>query len=236
MFNIKIDASKCTSLVEGLHQFDKSTYDCFRYSNFSFNSGKIYGIISEYGQGCMYLSYLLGGRVEFDNLQISLNDKNVAKEDLASISWNLEPSKEKYKNERVKKSIDKSLHESSREESFDKIAEKFLLTESRYNIRLKQLSGERWRASAALGYVKEKKIFYTPYKTSDFYYQMLQRGLLKVLRNLTEDGAMVLLATGSDVVLKHIVNECIYLDREYDFENLKKRYLEMFGEDNWIKE
>ena len=65
---------------------------------------------------------------------------------------------------------------------------------------------------------------------------MLQRGLLKVLRNLTEDGAMVLLATGSDVVLKHIVNECIYLDREYDFENLKKRYLEMFGEDNWIKE
>lgn len=79
------------------------------------------------------------------------------------------------------------------------------MTESRYNIRLKQLSGERWKASAALGYVKEKKIFYTPYETSDFYYQMLQRGLLKVLRNLTEDEAMVLLATGSDVASESYV-------------------------------
>lgn len=235
MFNIKIDSSKCTSLVEGLHKFDKSTYDIFKYSDFSFNSGKIYGIISEYGQGCMYLSYLLGGRVEFNNLQISINDKKVVKEDLASISWNLEPSKEKYKNEIVKKSIDKALRESSREESFDQIAEKFLLTKSRYSRRLMQLSGERWRASAALGYAKEKNIFYTPYKTSDFYYQMLQNGLLKALRNLTDDGAIVLLTAGSDVVIKHIVDECIYLDREYDFDNLKKVYLEEFGENNWIK-
>lgn len=135
MFNIKIDSSKCTSLIEGLHKFDKSTYDIFKYSDFSFNSGKTYGIISEYGQGCMYLSYLLGGRVEFNNLQISINDKKVVKEDLASISWNLEPLKEKYKNEIVKKSIDKALRESSREESFDQIAEKFLLTESRYSRR-----------------------------------------------------------------------------------------------------
>lgn len=235
MFNIKIDSSKCTSLIEGLHKFDKSTYDIFKYSDFSFNSGKTYGIISEYGQGCMYLSYLLGGRVEFNNLQISINDKKVVKEDLDSISWNLEPLKEKYKNEIVKKSIDKALRESSREESFDQIAEKFLLTESRYSRRFMQLSGERWRASAALGYAKEKKIFYTSYETSEFYYQMLQNGLLKALRNLRDDGAIVLLTAGSDVVLKHIVDECIYLDREYDFENLKKVYLEEFGENNWIK-
>lgn len=64
---------------------------------------------------------------------------------------------------------------------------------------------------------------------------MLQNGLLKALRNLRDDGAIVLLTVGSDVVLKHIVDECIYLDREYDFENLKKVYLEEFGENNWIK-
>lgn len=218
MFNIEIDSSRCTSLVEGCQRLDKSTYDYFRYSDFSLNSGKIYGIISEYGQGCMYLSYLLGGRLEFDNLQISLNDEKVVKEDLAAISWNLEPSKEKYKNSRVKKSIDKALREGSREESFDEIAEKFILTKPRYDRKLRQLSGERWRASAALGYAKEKKIFYAPYQTSEFYYQMSHSGLLQTLRNLTEDGAMVLLPAGSDRFLKHIVDECLYLDRDEYFE------------------
>lgn len=235
MFQIKIDSSKCTSLLEDVHQFDKSMYDCFWYSDFSFNSGKIYGIVSEYRQGCMYLSYLLGGKVEFGNLRISLNDKQVFKEDLASISWNLEPEKEKYKNETVKKSIEKALRKSSREESFNTIAEKFVLTEPRYSRKLRCLSGERWRASAALGYAKEKKIFYSPYESSEFYYQMSQSGLLKALRNLTEDGAIVILAGGSDVVLKHIVDECVYLGREYDFDKLRKRYSEVFGEDNWIK-
>lgn len=235
MFHIKIDSSRCISLVEGIHKFDKVTYDCFKYGDFLFHSGKIYGIISEYGQGCMYLSYLLGGKVEFQNLQILLNDKEVVKEDLASISWNLEPSKEKYKNEMVKKSIDKALGESGRGESFDEIAKKFILTRPRYSRKLIQLSGERWRASAALGYAKEKKIFYAPYNTSEFYYQMSQSGLIKVLRNLTEDGAIVLLPSGSDVVLKHLVDKCVYLDREYDFENLKRSYSEMFGEGNWVK-
>lgn len=125
----------------------------------------------------------------------------------------------------MKKSIDKALCEGCRGESFDKIAEKFLLTKPRYDRKLIQLSGERWKASAALGYAKEKKIFYTPYETSEFYYNMLQKGLLEVLKNLTEDGTIILLSAGSDIVLKHIADECIYLDSEYDFEDMKKLYL-----------
>lgn len=222
MFHIVIDSSGCTSILEGFHRFDKSTYDCFRYSDFSFSSGKIYGIISEYEMGCMYLSYLMGGRIDFDNLRIFLNDKLIAQKDLRAISWNLEPSNEKYKNQVVQKSIEKALLESGRKESFADIAEAFILTEPRYNRQLRRLSGERWRAAAALGYAKNKKIFYAPYKPSAFYYQMSQSGLLKALRNLTEDGAMVFLPAGSDAALKHMADECVYLDREYDFGHLEK--------------
>lgn len=70
---------------------------------------------------------------------------------LEQTSWNLEPSHEKYKNAVVKKSIEKALLKNRCIEEFDKIAEKFILTEPRYDRKLFQLSGERWRASAALG-------------------------------------------------------------------------------------
>ena len=234
MFEVKIDSSKCVSLIEGGAWLDKTIYDSWRYADLTFESGKIYGIISEYMQGCMYLSYLLGGRVDFGNLQIYFNKKKIEKEDLSLISWNLEPSHEKYRNKEVKKSIEKMLQKSKCEDSFEKIAEKFILTEPRYSRKLFQLSGERWRASAALGYAAGKQIFYAPYERSQFYYCMSQTGLIKVLRNLTDSGAMVLLPACSDVVLKHIVDECVYLDREYDIDSLKQLY-SMSGEENWIR-
>lgn len=203
---------------------DKTIYDCWYYADLTFESGKIYGIISEYGLGCMYLAYLLGGRVDFGNLQIYFNKKKIKKEDLSLISWNLEPSREKYRNKEVKKSIEKMLQKGKCEDSFEKIAEKFILTEPRYSRKLFQLSGERWRASAALGYAAGKQIFYAPYETSQFYYSMSQTGLIKVLRNLTDSGAIVLLPACSDVVLKHIVDECVYLNRAYDIDSLRQLY------------
>ena len=96
MFKIQIDSSRCVSLVEGGVAFDKTVLECWRYEDLSFESGKIYGLISEYGRGCMYVSYLLGGRVDFDDLRIYYNDRKITKKDLSEISWNLEPDYEKY--------------------------------------------------------------------------------------------------------------------------------------------
>lgn len=237
MFQIQIDSSGCVSLVEGTAALDKTVSDNWRYEDLSFESGKIYGLISEYGRGCMYVSYLLGGRVDFDDLRIYYNDRKITKKDLSEISWNLEPYHEKYRKRAVKQSIEKALQKGSCTDSFEQIAEKFILTEPRYDRKLFQLSGERWRASAALGYALGKQIFYAPYQTSAFYYQMAGVGLVKVLRNLTDAGALVLLPGGSDRVLRHIVDECVYLDenREYDIDYLRQLYLERCGEGNWIK-
>lgn len=59
MFKIQIDSLGCVSLVEGAVTLEKTVCECWRYEDVSFESGKIYGLISEYEQGCMYLSYLL---------------------------------------------------------------------------------------------------------------------------------------------------------------------------------
>lgn len=213
-------------------------YDCLFYRNLRLESGRIYGLISEYGQGCMYLSYLLGGKVATDELNIYVDEKKMSMQDLAKLSWNLEPSKEKYRSAVVIKAIQKAIKKNGLSDSFSDIQKRFFLTPSRQDRKFFQLSGERWRASAALGYAERKRIFYAPYKTSDFYYEMCQSGLLKALKELADSGAIVLLPCGSDYFLKHIVDECIYLDRMHDcyMEELRSRYQEIFGHKEWIRD
>ena len=57
-----------------------------------------------------------------------------------------------------------------------------------------------------------------------------------ILRKLTDEGAIVLLPVGSDVFIKHIADEVIYIDRKYDIEGLKKTYKTYFKSSNnsWI--
>ncbi|MCM1112414.1 MAG: hypothetical protein NC399_04085 [Muribaculum sp.] len=234
---LKIDSSKCTSLIEnGACLGKRKFYDTWRYRDLEFESGKIYALVSEYGQGCMYLSHLLGGKVDFGRLRIYIDKNEVHRKDLEAISWNLEPSEESYRSAIVKKSIEKALSRKKSDEKFEDIQQRFLLTEQRLDRRLFQLSGERWRACAALGYANGRKIFFSPYKTSSFYYDMCLSGLVKVLRELTESGAVVFLAAGTDGFVKHIVDECIYLDldREFLVGELRERYGKMFKHEEWI--
>ena len=97
-FQITIDVSACTSLIEVSAYFGKHYgRDCWRYSNQQFESGKIYGLISEHEQGCMYLSYLLGGKIDFGDLRMSWTGNRIQRKDLECVSWNLEPACESYR-------------------------------------------------------------------------------------------------------------------------------------------
>lgn len=234
-FKLRVDSTDCTSLIAGSAFLGKDKfYDTWWYRSLDFESGKIYALISEHGQGCMYLSYLLGGRVDFGDLKVYLNENEVTPEDLSLISWNLEASDEKYGRSTVRKAIRKALSRNNAKESFADIQQKFLLTEERLDVRLAWLSGERWRASAALGYAEGKKIFFSPYKTSSFYNRMCSSCLIKALRELTENGAVIFLAAASDRFVKHIVDECIYLDKDFDIDELKQAYEELFHNTDWI--
>ena len=223
-FCINIDSSRCTSLLEGgAFVGREKLYDIWRYNSLKFESGNIYALVGEYGQGCMYLSYLLGGKVDFGDLKIYINGSEIRKPDLELISWNLEPNEERYGSMAVRKSIEKALGRNKSLESFSDIQDKFLLTQERFGRKFKCLSGERWRASAALGYAEECRIFYAPYKTSNFYYQMCQSGLLKALRELTDAGAIVLLPVGSDEFVKYIADKCLYIKPcSYNIDNLRQ--------------
>ncbi|MBR1738624.1 MAG: hypothetical protein IJ736_16740, partial [Firmicutes bacterium] len=179
-----------------------------------------------------YLSYLLGGRIEFGDVRIYCNDNLTFQDELGEISWNLEPLYEPYGKKKVRKSIEKVLLNSSKED-FQTIADKFLLTERRYEVKYKNLSGERWRAASAFGYAQNKRIYFAPYMPSKFYYNMCRSGLLKALRELAKSGALVILPVGSDEFIKHIADKVIYLNRSYDIDSVRSYYDKHFG-GKWI--
>lgn len=96
-FEIRVDALECTSLTEGCALLEgKDIFDAWRYENVKLESGKIYGLVGEYQHGPRYLSYLLGGRVAFGDLKVFCNDVELSQSMLEQVSWNLEPSNEKY--------------------------------------------------------------------------------------------------------------------------------------------
>ncbi|MDE5892564.1 MAG: hypothetical protein K2H45_06560, partial [Acetatifactor sp.] len=100
-FSIRVDVIQ-RNMADGGTYFGKDYgYDCLHYRNLRLESGRIYGLISEYGQGCMYLSYLLGGKVDTKELSISVNEKETSRRELEKLSWNLETSREHYRNEVV---------------------------------------------------------------------------------------------------------------------------------------
>ncbi len=193
----------------------RGTHNDFLFKQpFRFESGKAYGIISEYGQGCELLCYLLGGRLSdqvYSEYKILMDREEVAAARLSELSWEMEPYKRKYENRTVRKSIEKALKDNLVSDDLDTIAQHFGLTEPRYERRLKQLSGERWFASMAIGYALGKRIFYAPYQTSLFYKQCAGR-FRSAIAKLKAEGCIILLPCGTDRVLSELVDQCIVVD------------------------
>ncbi len=128
---------------------------------------------------------------------MSWNGNHIQRKDLECVSWNLEPACESYRKNivkklsasalnlqktsffvsmvtvfaisyKVKKAISAAIRKNKLDATLAEIQERFCLTPEREDRRLFQLSGERWRASAALGYAENKRIFYAPYNPSVF--------------------------------------------------------------------
>lgn len=130
-FSIKVEITQRNMAAGGAYLGKDYGCDCLYYRNLRLESGRIYGLISEYGQGCMYLSWLLGGKAATDELLISLNDQKMSRRDLQKISWNLEPSRERYRNAVVIKAIQNAIWKNGLSDSFSDIQNRFFLSSPR---------------------------------------------------------------------------------------------------------
>lgn len=216
-FSIDVISPKNESLrvyAEMILMNREKVFDVFMHKDIHFDSGKTYGLIGEYMQGNIFVSYLLGGQVRHQGLILLKNGKCITKDELNNISWCTEPIGTKNENLIVGKAIKKALKQEFVKDSFDEIKELFMLTEDRLGNRLKCLSGERWRASMAIGYCLGKKIFYAPYETSMFYKNVF--GLKQCFQKLKVEECIIILPTSSSNIMKNVADECIVVDAYID--------------------
>lgn len=210
-------------------------------SDFShtFESGKIYGLISGMGQGNWAISYLLSGKeplnqLELNKSSIKLNGQLANQRMLQGISCYVGEglTEEPYRNLRsypnllkrrimgiktVKEQIISGLERSKSHYSYSDIKEMFDLTE-REDLAIQFQSGERWRASMAIGFSHNKKLFCCPW-TETFGIGYLLGGVnKKYIELLRSHGKTIVIPLSHEKYLSGLADEIITLKDKTEME------------------
>jgi len=194
-----------------------STIDDIVGLHCSFFSGKAYGIIGECGSGGWGLSSVLTGRDTQPTQKILINEKEYFQEDLKQFGWYVGDGIEKKylfgKEKSVLEQIKFGVKSHNSEISVDEIVQKFHLSKDRLDMKLSNLSWEKWRASTAIGYALQRKIFCFPWlNTAQVNDLILNTGLHIYIDILKKEGATIIVPTEKKEALEGIVDEYVILN------------------------
>lgn len=185
--------------------------DTLGHFNYQFKSG-VYLIEGECAMGGWALSTILTGKDKVFEGKIFFNEVEVTYKQLEQNScyvgtdanlkkrFGLVPLTVK---EQIEYGISKGLSFSANVED---IRKKFALSEERFNRSMKYVSGERWRASMAIGYALGKKIYCFPWVNSNFLHSHSDNFKL-CFDSLKTANAIVIIPTTYADILKEIVQE-----------------------------
>lgn len=167
---------------------------------FCFKRGMIYGIIGEQGEGGELISSLLSGRIPIVNEEIYCDGKLVDNVVLKQLGWYV--GKSEYcrgivkKQISVKKALLYAIKKYKRYQNLNEVIEEFHLSPDKLHYKISNYSGEKWRASLAIGYASRKEIFcFSWMNTACFNSILLSSGVFRFFKKLKEDGAIILLPT-----------------------------------------
>lgn len=187
--------------------------------NYTFEGGKAYGIIGEIGEGGWALSYILAGRCKPLEGKIEINDIASDQKILQKYSCYVGEgiSINKYKFLFKRATVRDLLHQGIRQrkcpnDCIDDIVNLFGLSKERLNRTIENYSGERWRASLAVGYANGRQIYCFPWLNSNWLnkYIIGMREFASILALLKETGAIIIIPTMTDELLKGYVEDFIY--------------------------
>lgn len=91
--------------------------------------------------------------------------------------------------------LDKLVKNSSRVNSIDELQELFMLSEPRFDRPIKCYSRERWRATIAMGYAMDRKIFCFPWMRPGIISTYKDLWIKKALKPLVEADCLVIIPT-----------------------------------------
>lgn len=206
--------------VSGGFDCKLDNYGCMRdtlgHFNYRFTSG-IYLIEGECATGGWALTTILSGRDTMYEGKIFLNDEEVTYEELKKSScyvgidaglkkhFGLKPMTVK---EQIEYGIKKGLSFSA---DIDDIRKKFGISEERFVRDINHVSGERWRASIAIGYALGKKVYCFPWVNSHFLNSHADNFKL-CFQSLKTVNAIVILPTTYADAIKEISSEYVVVN------------------------
>lgn len=180
--------------------------DCLQENSFEFSKGKLFGIVGEFGEGGAALSCGITGNTNFYGGKIYIDGSEKTILDLINISWYVGndiyglkrngffPPRPKIKRRTIKEQIEQGVSERLTVSDYSTIQEMFQISNERIERNIAFLSGERWKASAAIGYAYGKQIFCFPWMNSKDF-EHLKEQLTNIVNVLLDADCIVIMPT-----------------------------------------
>lgn len=196
--------------------------DCLSNRSFEFYQGCLYGIIGEFGNGGAALSCGITGNTNFYGGKIFIDNKEVSIQHLNKNSWyigndrtninktKLLKRKAKINKDTIKDQIIKGINDSNFNLGYEEIKKLFKISDERVERNIRYISGERWKASAAIGYANRKKIFCYPWlntKDMELWYDQIKHTVNVLLKS----GCIVIIPTTKKENIEGISSQ-IYIE------------------------
>lgn len=195
-----------------------SVLDYLEKKCFELYQGKLYGIIGEFGDGGAALSCGITGNTNYYEGNIYIDNKECSIEDIIRNSWYVGNDLYKYKSKglfhnkpqfnknTIREQIQNGIRCKNHETDFYTIQKMFDISNERVNRNIEFVSGERWKASVAIGYANGKRIFCYPWmNTKDI--ERLKEQLKKTVKCLVDTGCIVIIPTTKDENIRKVYSE-----------------------------
>ncbi|HOF32965.1 MAG TPA: hypothetical protein PK624_03965 [Spirochaetota bacterium] len=189
-------------------------------NNFSTNLqfGKIYCLDTLLEDDCWGISWILTGKIKSDKGNIFLDDNHISDSELKKIGCTIGfTGYEKYllgirlPQKSVFYIINDSLKASKTISSIDELINIFCLTTERMSRNYSTYSGEKWRLSAAIGYMNNKKVFSSYWIKPEVIMMYKNLWLKSILEFLKENKCIVIIPTHYNENMKDLFDEIINL-------------------------
>lgn len=191
------------------YEWVERTYD----ETFQFEKGKSYGILCGIGEGGGGISWLLSGREEIREEEITVFGRKYSPGERVQEGWFITGIGTSGMDKTLEKELKMALKQSGLGLSVDDIVEKFGLTPERLKVKMQHFSWEGWRASVAIGYAMGKQIFCFPWLNSGLLMEMvLSTAYCFYVDKLKKENAIVIVPGGSRKVLEQMTDEVIELN------------------------
>lgn len=189
--------------------------DCFNNKSIELIKGNLYGVVGEFGNGGAALSCGIAGLTNFYEGRIIIDKEEVSIDTLIRCSWyvgvdlfyhnssNIFKRKNKLTKKTVKEQIEEGIRKNNSDYCVKDIQEIFKLSNERINRNIEYVSGERWKASVAIGFANGRTVFCYPwFNTKDI--ERFQEQLHNSIDVLLNNGCMVILPTTNEENVKRI--------------------------------